>query len=278
MYKRKRTKRKLSKRHKTSKRRISKKKLGGGINDLVPSQKVTRSTNRTLVKPPLKKVLPRAVVIPPFVNSGEQEDNLELSMAFLMEMMGGSSYDLYVTEFLNSKITGTKIIVKDIGVQNTLNPTLTPGQPTIFYGKGGGTHFTCTVDGITLWESYRADIQKNRSNNFCQTFALMYMEHAFFPNSFVGQEYLKLQVGEDKYLDNVMVAIKVACYVLKKLEKEFELNEYVETALDKKKSAINPAIPTSERTPIKILKLLLAYCESVTKEQIENSTFIEEIV
>lgn len=224
---------------------------------------------------------PKLVIAPPqptFIST-EGEDHLEASISFLLELMGSSLYETYVEEILNTESNQNIEVVQ---VPRPINPPpslMIPGQPKIFYGSSKGTHFTCTIDGITIWNSYKERIQLLNTDHFCQTFTLMRMQYQFLPDSFVGMEYTKLQ--EYQYLDNVMVAIKVACYIIELLQKDFNIESQVDEFLqlrDQKGDPVhikNPALKIKNIQ--KLITNLISYCRSITKEQLCNSTFKQKI-
>ena len=221
---------------------------------------------------------PNVNIQPTFIST-EGEDDLEASISFLLELMGSSLYETYVEEILNTESNQN---IKVVQVPRPINPPpsfMIPGQPKIFYGSSKGTHFTCTMDGVNIWNSYRERIQLLNTDHFCQTFTLMRMQYQFLPDSFVGREYTKLQ--EYQYLDNVMVAINVACYIIELLQKDFNIEGQVDEFLQLRDHKGNPVHIKNPAVKIKniqqLITNLISYCRSITKEQLCNSTFKQKI-
>jgi hypothetical protein len=261
------------KHNKRKKRCTLKHKKRGGVKTSKTSNNVYK-TQRSLSLRPI-----RIVQQPTFIPT-EGEDGLEASISFLIELLGGSLYDIYVDDILNKDLSTQSIEV--VQVPKPLKPPtylFVPGKPIIFYGRKS-THFTCTLDGINLWNSYREGIQKDKSDNFCQMFTLMRMESYFFPDSFIGIEYAKLQKGE--YLDNVMIAIKSSCHVIELLHETFTIDNYVNEVLEIRdknnqlEHVKNPSI-SNINTAGELITNLISYCRSITKQQICNSSFKEKI-
>ena len=148
------------------------------------------------------------------------------------------------------------------------------GQPAIFYGNSSGTHFTVTLDGKQLWDSYKG-IQKPASDHFCQTFALMYVEHFFLPNSFVAKQFNELEMGQ--YMHNAIIAKNVCCDILHILNQNFDVDESVKDTLNMKTRdgslihKLNPARPF-------ILEEFLNECHLFTLEDFCRSTIKSQII
>ena len=218
-------------------------------------------------------------MVPTFVST-EGEDDLEASISFLLELMGSSLYETYVEGILNEESSQTINVVKVRQPSNPEKKKMIIDEPKIFYGSSKGTHFTCTLDGKSIWNSYKEGIQLINTDHFCQTFTLMRMEYEFLPDSFIGKEYKNLQ--KYKYLDNVMIAIKVACHIIELLQKKFNINSQVDEFLQlkdnmgKQQHIINPKLKNIKTTE-KIIKNLISYCRSITEQQIEKSTFKQKI-
>lgn len=255
-----------------------KKKYGGtrftkSISNVYSS---SRPSLKVKLQPKPKKSL--NVNQPTFIST-EGEDNLEASISFLLELMGSSLYETYVEEILNVQSNQNIAVVQVPRPANPPASFMIPGQPKIFYGSSKGTHFTCTLDGINIWNSYREGIQILNTDHFCQTFTLMRMQYQFLPHSFVGEEYAKLQ--KYQYLDNVMIAKNVACYILELLQNEFNIDTQVDEVLQLKDNKgnyqhiINPIIKS--KTPQQIVTHLISYCRSITKEELCNSTFKQKL-
>lgn len=226
------------------------------------------------------KVKEQITVNQPTFISTEGEDNLEASISFLLELMGSTLYETYVEEILNVESHQNIQVVQVPRPSNPPSSVMIRGEPKIFYGSSKGTHFTCTLDGINIWNSYREGIQILNTDHFCQTFTLMRMQYQFLPDSFIGQEYAKLQ--KYQYLDNVMIAINVACYILELLQNEFNVDLQVNELLELQDNRGNPEHIINPKLknikgPQKILSNLISYCRSITKEQLCNSTFKQKI-
>jgi hypothetical protein len=265
---------------KTMKKTTKKSKTHKSVKKTItPVKKPITPVKKTVKRKILKHKTPTNTIFPTFVST-EGEDDLEASISFLLELMGSSLYETYVEGILNEESK------QNINVVNVPHPSIPnksvmiPGKPKIFYGSSKGTHFTCTLDGKSIWNSYNERIQINNTDHFCQTFTLMRMEYEFLPESFIGKEYKNLK--EFEYLDNVMIAIKVACHVIEILQKRFNINSQVDEFLQLKDNMgnqqhiINPKLKKLKTTE-KIIKNLISYCRSITEEQIEKSTFKQKI-
>jgi len=223
--------------------------------------------------------------------STEGEDDLEASLSFLIELIGGSLYETYVEDILNIKSGQTIKVVQVLRPQNPDKEHFVPGKPKIFYGSKHGTHFTCTVDGIKLWDSYKEGIQKMNTDHFCQTFVLMKMHATFLPDSFISKEYNKLETynskGEEAYFNNIIIAIRVACDILQNLQTQFNIEQQVTDALNSKnrngllEHNLQPEImkkyKKNKNTNI-IVNELISYCKNITKEQLKHTTFKQKIL
>ena len=257
----------------------NKKKHRGGDKQSTKNKQVTKIKQVPKFRQPVKNRQPTSVILPTFISS-EGEDDLEASISFLLELMGGSLYETYVEEVLNDE-SNQKI--KVVQVPRPSNPPpeeMIRGEPKIFYGSSKGTHFTCTLDGIKIWNSYSEGIQKLNTDHFCQTFSIMRMQYEFLPNSFIGEEYAKLQ--KSQFLDNAMIAMKVACYIIELLQTQFDIDSQVNVFLQlrdkmgKPEHIKNPNVKNIT-TPQQIITHLMSYCKSITKEQLCNSTFKQKI-
>lgn len=221
----------------------------------------------------------RTHLYPTFIST-EGEDNLEASISFLLELMGSTLYETYVEEVLNPE---TNQNIQVVNVKRPSNPPkqfMIPGEPKIFYGSAKGTHFTCTLDGVNIWNSYKEGIQLLNTDHFCQTFTLMRMQYEFLPNSFIGLEYSKLQ--KYQYVDNVLIAIKVACSIIEILQHNFDIDSQVNELLDLTDYRGNPQhiknpILTKIKTTQQLITNLISYCRSITKQQLCGSSFKEKI-
>jgi len=205
----------------------------------------------------------------------EGEDILEANLSFLIELLGSKLYETYVDEILNMS---SKKNIKVVAVAHPSTPpkdALIKGQPCLFYGNNGGTHYTCSVDGEQLWNSYKHGIQANHTDHFCQTFALMRTQHEFLPNSQIGKTYLKLKRGE--YMDNAFIAKNVACDILKLLNNDFNINKIVENLL--KITDRTGKLRHQRNNPnIKFnVEKFIDYCRGLTKTQLSCSSFYDRV-
>lgn len=243
----------------------------------------------------------------PVFRPTQSEGVVEANLSFLIALMGSSIYDTYVENILNAQIATTNANnaennlaskeiqeIRVIQINAPMNPGeeyLKQGFPAIFYGKRNATHFTCYTGAEykKVVDSYKNGIQKDGTDHFCQTFALMHMEHHFFPESKIGEYYQKLNMNktEEGYLHNAMVAIEAACYVIettndyckaKRAKNVCDIRRFVEDQLYETERNGEPSHQMVKKIPIKnIIPELLNYCRSITKEQILNDTFIQKI-
>jgi hypothetical protein len=162
---------------------------------------------------------------------------------------------------------------------------LKPGQPAIYYGNKKGTHFVATIDGIELWDPYDpiTQVQVDKTDHFCQTFSLMFMEHEFLPNGHVGRQFKQIVPGD--YIHNAWIAKNVATHILRKLVKsmsEDDLTQFVD-ALDigsrhkKSHQFIDPRKNKHVDKKHWMLQLI-TYCESLTEDDFMMSTFREIVL
>ena len=248
-------------------------------NKTIRSNKTTSLKTNSLktIKPRTtrpKTIKPRTINNMSVFLGTEGESDTEANLSFLIELLGSKLYETYVEDILNIE---SNQHIKVVEVSRPTSPPehfFIPGNPIIFYGNGSGTHYTCTVDGVNLWNSYKTGIQLTNTDHFCQTFALMRMQYEFLPNSHIGQEFLKLQRGE--YMDNAFIAKNVACDILELLNTHFDINNTVEYALqskDRSGTYIHKINPKRTFT----VKQLIKYCRSLTKTQLCNGTFYDKV-
>jgi hypothetical protein len=201
----------------------------------------------------------------------EGEDILEANISFLISLMGGSLYDDYVS-LIVVPMSGQMIDVTQVNRPTDIKNIQHIIHPTIFYGYKN-THFTCSYDKKTLWNSYKEGIQLGATDHFCQTFALMRMESYFLPDSFLGEEFQKLRRGE--FLFNAWIAKNVACYVIETMMKFYpnssRINELVDDQLEG--HALQHTFTNKQ-----IVTKLLAYCKPLTIEDFQTSTFREKVL
>ena len=212
----------------------------------------------------------------PIIESGEGEDVFMANLSVLIELMGGHCMELYVDDFINKKRNSSKNIfdVTVNCVKTPINPRLVPNKPMIYYSDGKATHFTSTVDGINLFNSNTAQFQKLNSHHFCQTFALMHIIHHFKPGTKIAKEYDKLEPGDKHFMNNAFIAKNVACDIIEKLDKYYDLSGDVVTVFvnENKRSGehrINPEINQTKET-FNVTNFV-KYCRNITLEQMYNS-------
>jgi len=175
--------------------------------------------------------------------------------------MGSSLMDQYVEDVMNPALPPDRVIsVRQ--VDTPTHPPLRTGRPTIFYGRRRSTHFTCTVDGIHVFDSYLTGIQKHATDHFCQTFALLYMQSALFG----GNWYNDLRRGH--YMHNAWVAKEYACHVVRSMDREFDISSYVEQAIQEGNHRVTTGFT---------LNKLLRYCERLTLHDMESSSFYHQV-
>ena len=205
----------------------------------------------------------------------EGEDGLEASISFLTGLMGSSLFETYVDDYLNPQLNKNTQI-KVIPVSRPLDPEnkMVLGQPAIFYGNAQATHFSVTLDGKYLWNSYKG-IQKTPTDHFCQTFALMYAQHFFLPNSFVAIKYNELEFGE--YMHNAIIAKNVCCDILHLLNQNFEVGESVNDTLNMKERNGSFTHKQNPSRPF-ILEEFLNECRLLTLEDFCKSTIKTRIM
>lgn len=223
----------------------------------VPTPKLSRSSEATFQ---------------PMVNITEDEDILEAHLALLQGFMGGSACETFI-EYINQQY-GTNIEVKLVGNPQKPSPQkMVPGQPAIFYGKDIGTHFTCTVDGMNIIDSYQNGTQMNATDHFCQTFAMMALLNGLGIPEW-GQDYFKIQ--PEHFMSNAFFAKQFACKVLFKLfnDNPTPFPDFIESQKPDKKNknfkghsfVANFNIPN-----------FLQYCQAITLEEMCNSSFKKKV-
>jgi len=199
------------------------------------------------------------------VNPTEGEDAVEASLSLLIDLMGSSLMDQYVEDIMNPNLPLQQhIVVRKVNRPN--HPSLQPGQPAIFYGRGRATHFTCTTDGIQLWDSYKNGIQQRNTDHFCQTFALLYMQHSFFHGRHRGDWFHQLITGE--YMHNAWVAKEFACHVVRTMDRLFDISSIVEQAIEEGGHDMKRGFTVNH---------LLRSCESISLQDMEASTFYNKV-
>ena len=209
----------------------------------------------------------------PMVFSTEGEDELYAHLALLIDIMGGTLYETFLELYINDAC-GTNVRTQQISLP--ARPTKPPpeyfvaGQPTVFYGAAKGTHFTCTVDGIHLWDAYKEQIQKPSTDHFCQTFTLMRIVNGVCPNSEFGKPFEKLERGE--FMPNAYLAKNYACNVIRTVYHNFD-QTYVNRF-------VNEAIVGGNHLVSAHFSLLafIKKCESYTETDLMNSPDFKQSV
>ena len=222
-----------------------------------------------------------------FVES-EGEDRIEANLSFLIAVMGGSLYDIYVERIINPQLQDIEIQVKAVSSPTSETNLYGLKHPTIFYGsnKRTGTHFTCAVDDKKLWNSYNEGIQIRHSDHFCQTFALMKMCNYFLPHSYIGKKYTELKRGE--FLDNAIIAKEVACYVMTEILNDpdiFYENDdiYHYFDIETPEHKFNPHYLKKIEDPDffynhpQWIKKFINYCRNITENDICSGSFKQKI-
>lgn len=245
--------------------------------------------------------------INPVFSPTEGEDDIEANLSVLIELMGCSLFDIYVKQVLNTKLEGKpKIEVTQVSKPMSLDNLRNCKNPTIYYGTGS-THFTSSIDCKQIWDSYKVGVQKNGSDHFCQTFALMRMESHFFPDSYVGKQFALLHTNnnnklseDDRFIENAFIAKNVACHILNILyQDETDIfknhNDHYEDEVDFKKAEdffYDDVLNATDRSGGKhklvdkyeikptniILKKLIEYCDNLTINDFKKSSFKQKIL
>ena len=273
-------------------------KYKGGVNQktkksmhtkIISKMKDTRVLRKTPF--PSKKESHKKNINPVF-SPTEGEDDMEANLSVLIELMGSSLFDIYVEQVLNTKLEGNqKINVTQVSKPMSLDNLRNCKNPTIYYGKGS-THFTSSVDCKQIWDSYKVGVQKNGSDHFCQTFALMRMESHFFPDSYVGKQFALLHTNnnnhiseEERYFENAFIAKNVACHILNILYKDetdiFKNHDdhYEDLNVADRSGGKHKLVDKLEGKSSKIiLKKLIEYCDNLTITNFKNSTFKQKIL
>jgi hypothetical protein len=251
--------------------------------------KTERKTRKTRTpKPSSQKTATK--LIPPLVKSGDGEDDIEANLSFLITFIGGNIYDDYIKHVINPRIKNKLKLQTIANVNSPIKGIeIIPGQRSVYLGKGmSGTHYTSTVDGIHIFNSYDKKIQKRDSDHFCQTFALMYVIHDIFPNSKIAKAFNQLIPFE--YMHNAYIAKNVACDIIAEFAKKFYIYElnYILVAFEidpetgtkitdrsSQNHKINPEI--HERPDNFNIENFIKYCKNITQEDMENSTIKNQI-
>jgi len=236
--------------------------------------KKIKKTNKMKEIKKIKKTNKMKEINKPIFISTEGEDNIESNLSFLIELLGSSLLETYVEDILN--IHSSKII----NIRQVPHPTnppkeeLTSGQPIIFYGNYKATHYTCSIDGTHIWDSYRQNIQVNGTDHFCQIFALMCIENAVFPNSYISKQFSNLK--NKQFMENAFIAKNVACDILELLNSDFNIIQIVKEVListDRSGNIRHKLNPKANFTINNFIK----YCRNLTLTDMYNSSFKQKV-
>lgn len=236
----------------------------------------TAKRSRTIKRTKTSKS--KTVISKPLVYSTEGEDVIYAHLALLIDIMGGSVYETFVS-YINETLD-TTIVTQQVGLPHRPSKPpdeyFVPGQPTVFYGQSKGTHFTCTVDGTRkgLWDSYKEQVQKPHTDHFCQTFTLMRIIHELRPQSIFGKPFVQLHRGE--FMDNAFLAKNYACKVVRTVYDNFELDRFISEAIQGSNLAGQPA--HHQVAPNFTIKGFLKKCESFTQRDLCNSVDFKKSV
>ena len=216
---------------------------------------------------------PREKPRPLFVST-EGEDDVEANLSFLIELLGSSLLDTYIEDVLN------ELSAKIINIKNVPHPTNPPkeelieNEPAVFYGDKKGTHYTCSIDGKKIWDSYNCGFQLSCTDHFCQVFVLMCIENAFLPNSHIAKQFSNLE--KNNFMKNAFIAKNVACDILELLNYEFDIMYIVKEILDsinRDGSFRHKINPNSKFSINRFIK----YCRNLTIQDMENSSFKQKV-
>lgn len=249
------TRRSIKRKSRKTIKRIKRHK-GGSRSTYNPTNSVARSTR--------SKVFTVAVTVEPMVNKTGEEDALEAHLALLIEFMGGSAFDTFI-EYINQQYgTNIKVLV----VPKPKDPPkryMVPGQPAIFYGKGE-THFTCTVDGINIIDSYQNGTQMDETNHFCQTFAMMTLLNGLGIPEW-GTAFLEIR--PEHFMSNAFLAKQFACRVLSMVYNNDSVffGNLVQHEMNRRDKWRHSLVPYFN------VPKFLQYCQAITLEEMCNSTF-----
>jgi hypothetical protein len=249
------------------------------------TKKLTITPSKFIFKTPQTQKIKIPKNTPIFLPN-DNEGIVNANITVLINLMGR------LIPYYLEKIDFNGTSIKTVIVNKPMNPPKSEfiiGQPMLFNGSRNATHFTCTVDGINLWDSYKNGIQQPGTDNFCQTYSFLKLINYVQPNSFIGKQFNKLSVGN--YVDNSMVALQTACYFLRLLfnHKDVEtyynvLEEDFNDELNMKlydnspEHYLNPIVDTSNHTIDGQIKAFIDFCMNITKEELCDSPLIHQII
>jgi hypothetical protein len=256
---------------------LSTKKTTNTVNKTVKRYSSIASQRRTKTKTSKSSTS----ISNPLVYSTEGEDIIYAHLALLIDIMGGSVNETFVSYINESQ--GTNIVTQQVALPHRPSKPpdeyFVPGQPTVFYGLSKGTHFTCTADGTRqhLWDSYKEQVQKPHTDHFCQTFTLMRIIHELRPQSIFGKPFTLLHRGE--FMDNAYIAKNYACKVIRTVYDNYE-QEYVDRFIADAIQGGNPVGQPAHHqvAPNFTIKGFLKKCESFTKRDLCNSVDFKKSV
>jgi hypothetical protein len=274
------------------------------------------SRTRTSRRNTKKSTRAAAVPVPVFKSSGD-EDDLEANIAFLIDLVSHQSiYENYV-DILNERLNNdhrkdtknieiveitdndlNKLVLKNIKkskkTEATIKPEATIMTPKIFHGRSTAftpvTHYKSTINGTKVINSYYNKLQKQYSNHFCQTFAMMYIESSLFPDSDYAREYEQMlnswkkeESPEEKthrLIHNSIIAKNYACHIIETVYRELHQSDVMimleELLTPTKKTEhllVNETKPRQQ-----IIPDLLKYCRSLRDADFEHSTLKDQLV
>jgi hypothetical protein len=236
-----------------------------------------------------------------FIRTGI-EDDLEANLAFLIELVGHISIYENYADILNDRLKAQNapylIEVKKISDEN-LKKIIKKNKkneaveekgvlkPTIFFGTTKVTHYKATIDGINIVNSYYNGLQKINSNNFCQTFAMMFIESSLFPGSDVSEKYNDMlnskhsdetkEERNNRLLHNSVIAKNYACDIIETTIAELSPEDVQKTLesilVDGKSHQLAKNISLKN-----IIPQLIRYCRSLNEDDFAGSTFKNQVV
>ena len=281
------------------------------------TQELTK-TNRTRKSKKSIRRSKEALIRPIFIPSAEGEDIIEANLAFLIELAGSDFYSLYVDilnerleEKLGEPLTDEEkiqiILENDFNTLSRRNvkkqkseviPEVIPKViPRIFHTTSTVTHFKASIDGIHKVNSYKNDLQKNRTNHFCQSFALMFIEASLFPDTETAREYEEmiknaknseiyknsgnLDAENSRLIHNAFVAKNYACEFIKTVCNRMYENDIIDifnNILDPPDNEHHLSEDLQNTDRITLLKDLLNYCKNLSEDDLSTSTFRKQVV
>jgi len=274
------------------------------------TQRATRTNRTSKIKKPIRRALNAA---PIFIHSGEGEDDVEANLAFLIELAGSDFYYWYV-DILNERLEeklGKKLGDKDeekiqielerdfkkesinIKKRQKLGEETPEIIPRIFHTTSTVTHFKASIDGIHIVNSYKNGLQKNRTNHFCQSFALMFIEASLFPDTKTAREYNEMietaktadkddtESENRRLIHNAFIAKNYACNfietVCERLNKK-DIIDVFNNILDPPENQHHLSTDLLNIDRMTLLKNLLLFCKNLSEEDFMGSTFSGQVI